>query len=206
MPLLLGEHGNDGAYHAFAMLHALPMPWLRPSWQEHVKTMSRAWQDHVNNMAIITWQYIGNNVARASPEHGHRHSMVMMAWPNHALDTSLPCSCHAIAMPLSCSSLHALAMARMLPSCLDTSMSTQIHRRAAETHLQVITRLENWGTPRGGSISMYHSPATHQRQFCVVCPCQTPMLLPCYCQALVMCLPCSWHVLGMFLPCSWWHA
>jgi hypothetical protein len=56
MPLLLlrEHHGNDGAYHAFAMLHALSMPWLRP-WQEHVKTMSRAWQDHVNNMAT-TWQ------------------------------------------------------------------------------------------------------------------------------------------------------
>ena len=40
--------------HAFAMLHALPMPWLRP-WHEHGKTMARAWQEHCNNMAT-RWQ------------------------------------------------------------------------------------------------------------------------------------------------------
>jgi hypothetical protein len=57
------------------------------------------------------------------------------------LGMSLPCSCHA----------SALAMARMWPSCLDASVSTQIQHRP-ETHLGVPdfiwTICDNWGTPR----------------------------------------------------------
>jgi hypothetical protein len=146
--------------------------------------MAIPWQEHTS------WQGLRQSTG------------IAIAWQCHGrimpLDTSLPCSCHAIAMPLSCS-LHALTVAIMLPSCLDASVRTQIHR-IAETHLPA----PDWriGALLGVAACPWSTSLRHSKgcSVCVLFPLPFAMPLPCYCHALVRCLPCSCHVLAMVLP------
>jgi hypothetical protein len=122
----------------------------------------------------------------------------------HIMPLSIPCPWHvpATLLPRHC---HALAMSRMLPSCLDASMSTHIHRNA-ETHLRVPDL--RIGALLWVAIFPLTTALRHIKLNSVVCCMPSPcdMLLPwyvlpssCHVRAMLL-LPCSCHVIAMFLP------